>query len=169
MNIRRASAILAAGLVGAGQNALAANAPPPGLEFAFEETVTLADAITPGETAIGGRNIIPITGGTFQGPRIKGTIMPGGWDWQLVRKDGCLSIEADYMLRTDDGAVINVVNKGVACRPADGKPRPVITQPVFEPPLGKYEWLGKSAFVGTLEPITLEGKPAVKIRFYEVK
>lgn len=143
--------------------------PPPGLEFAFEEVVTLAEAIRPGETAIGGRNIIPITGGTFSGPGIKGTILPGGWDWQLFRKDGCLSIEADYMIRTDDGVVINVLNKGVACRTPDGRNLPTFTQPVFEAPIGKYDWLSKSAFVGTLEPTKADGKFAVKVRFYRVK
>jgi hypothetical protein len=145
--------------------------PPPTLTFVFEEIVTLSNAITPGKTALGERNIIPITGGTFEGPGdgagIKGTIIPGGWDWQLVRADGCLSIKADYMLKTDDGAVINVVNQGVACRPADGKPPlPVRTTPVFEPPLGKYQWLGQASFVGTLEPVESASGPAVRIRFY---
>ncbi len=139
----------------------------PGLEFAFEEVVTLAADIPVGPTALGGRNIVPITGGRFEGPGIKGTIIPGGWDWQLVRKDGCLQIEADYMLRTDDGVVINVINKGVGCLGADGKPLPMRTQPVFEVPLGKYEWLGKAAFIGTLEPARENGGPAVRIRFYK--
>lgn len=141
----------------------------PYLEFAFEETVTLAEAIPVGETAIGKRNIIPITGGTFEGPGIKGTIIPGGWDWQLMRADGCMQIEADYMLKTDDGVVINVVNKGVVCRPQEGKVFAARTHPVFEPPLGKYEWLGKSAFIGTLDPAPASEGPAVKIRFYKVK
>lgn len=139
----------------------------PRLEFAFEEIVTLASDIKVGPTSLGGRNIIPITGGRFEGPGIKGTIIPGGWDWQLIRQDGCLQIEADYMLKTDDGVVISVINKGVACRGADGKPVPLRTQPVFEAPLGKYEWLGKSAFVGTLEPVQEAGAPAVRIRFYK--
>ncbi|MCY1672598.1 DUF3237 domain-containing protein [Novosphingobium sp. SL115] len=144
------------------------DADAPRLEFAFEEIVTLAPDIRVGPTSLGRRNIIPITGGRFEGPSIKGTIIPGGWDWQLIRQDGCLQIEADYMLKTDDGVVINVINKGVACRGADGKPVPLRTQPVFEAPLGKYEWLGKSAFVGTLEPVQEAGAPAVRIRFYKV-
>ncbi|RZM36737.1 MAG: DUF3237 family protein, partial [Sphingomonas sp.] len=48
-------------------------------------TLTLAGDITPGKTPRGDRNIVPITGGTFEGPGdghgIKGTIIPGGWDW----------------------------------------------------------------------------------------
>lgn len=151
-----------------GSGAAAANA-KPALEFAFEETVTLKKAIPVGMTALGKRNIIPITGGTIKGPNISGTVMPGGWDWQLTRADGCTQISADYMLRTDDGVVINVVNKGVICPPKDGKPAAVRTQPVFEPPLGKYEWLGQSVFVGTLVPTTDQSVPAVKIRFYRVR
>lgn len=143
--------------------------PAPRLEFAFEELVLLSPAVAPGKTAYGSRNMIPIAGGTFEGPGIKGTIIPGGWDWQLVRADGCVDVKADYMLKTDDGVIINVVNTGVLCMTKPGEaPRPVRTSPRFEAPLGKYEWLGQTAFVGTLEggkgP---NGEAAVRIRFYK--
>ncbi len=142
----------------------------PTLEFVFEEIVTLGAPVSPGETARGGRLIIPITGGTVAGPALNGEVMPGGWDWQLRRDDGCTEIEADYFLRTDDGVVINVVNKGVLCEPAEGEARiPVRTHPVFEAPRGKYEWLGKAAFIGTLEPAPPSAGSAVKIRFYRVR
>lgn len=139
----------------------------PRLEFAFEEIVTLGPATSLGETPRGRRNMIPITGGTFEGPGIKGTIVPGGWDWQLTRADGCTEIEADYMLETDDGVTINVVNVGVLCPPRDGAPAPVRTQPRFEAPDGKYDWLNRSAFIGTLEMAPEAGGPAVRIRFYK--
>lgn len=142
----------------------------PSLEFVFEEVVMLGAAVAPGDTARGGRLIIPITGGTFEGPQLKGEIVPGGWDWQLRRDDGCTDVEADYFLKTDDGVVINVVNKGVICPPRQGEaPRPVRTHPVFEAPKGKYEWLGQAAFVGTLEAAPPSAGPAVKIRFYRVR
>lgn len=141
----------------------------PTLEFAFEEIVTLGQATSPGDTAQGGRLIIPITGGTFEGPGIKGTIMPGGWDWQLRRADGCTEVEADYFLRTDDGVVINVVNTGVICAGEGGAMLPVRTHPVFEAPRGKYEWLSRNAFVGTLERAPPEAGPAVRIRFFRVR
>lgn len=141
--------------------------PPPRLEFAFEEIVTLGQAVPLGETPLGRRNIIPITGGTFEGPGIKGTIIPGGWDWQLTRADGCTEIEADYMIRTDDDVVINVINVGVLCPPREGQPSPVRTQPRFEAPVGKYDWLNRSAFIGTLEMAEEAAGPAVKIRFYK--
>jgi hypothetical protein len=141
--------------------------PAPALEFAFEEIVTLGAAIPVGETSRGRRNMIPITGGTFEGPGIKGTIVPGGWDWQLTRADGCTEIEADYMIKTDDGVVINVVNVGALCPPKDGNFTPARTQPRFEAPLGKYDWLNRAAFIGTLELATGAPGPAVKIRFYK--
>ena len=140
---------------------------PPHLEFAFEEIVTLGQAIPVGETPLGRRNIIPITGGTFSGPGIKGTIIAGGWDWQLTRSDGCTQIEADYMIRTDDGVVINVVNVGALCPPEPGRTGPALTQPRFEAPKGKYDWLNRSAFVGTLGAAPPGSGPAVRIRFYK--
>ncbi len=140
---------------------------PPRLEFAFEEIVTLGQAIPVGETSLGRRNIIPITGGTFEGPGIRGTVMAGGWDWQLTRADGCTEVEADYMLRTDDGVVINVVNVGALCPPVEGRPVPVRTQPRFEAPIGKYDWLNRAAFIGTLERAADVEGPAVRIRFYK--
>lgn len=147
---------------------ITAHAAEPTLEFAFEETVMLDADVPVGATSVGTRNIVPITGGTFEGPRIRGTIMGGGWDWQLRRADGCLQIKADYMLRTDDGAVINVVNTGISCRAKDPK-ADVRTHPVFEAPQGKYDWLSQGCFVGTLDPVSLpDGKRAVRIRFYLV-
>lgn len=140
---------------------------PPRLEFAFEEIVTLGQAIPVGETPLGRRNIIPITGGTFSGPGIQGTIIAGGWDWQLTRSDGCTEIKADYMIRTDDGVVINVINVGALCPPEPGRTGPATTQPRFEAPKGKYEWLNRSAFLGTLDAAPPGSGPAVRIRFYK--
>lgn len=149
-------------------SAQSAEPAPPGLEFAFEEYVTLAADIRPGQTPFGGRNIVPITGGTFEGPKIRGTILPGGWDWQLVRTDGCLQIKADYFLKTDDGVVINLLNTGVACPPAKGEALRVRNHPVFEAPTGKYDWLNRETFIGTLERAGDAEHPAVRIRFYRV-
>ncbi|BFM09186.1 DUF3237 domain-containing protein [Halioxenophilus aromaticivorans] len=140
----------------------------PYLEFAFEEIVTLANAMPVGTTGLGKRNIIPITGGRFYGDKLKGEILPGGWDWQLQRADGCTLIEADYMLKTDDGVIINVLNKGTLCQ-MPGKGFSARTHPVFEVPVGKYDWLNKTTFIGTLEPAPKSEGPAVKIKFYAVK
>lgn len=156
------------GLAMASAPAASQDAPQaPRLEFAFEEIVTLGQAIPVGETPRGRRNIIPITGGTFSGPGIQGIIIAGGWDWQLTRSDGCTEIEADYMIRTDDGVVINVVNVGALCPPEPGRTGPALTQPRFEAPTGKYEWLNRSAFIGTLDAAPPGSGPAVRIRFYK--
>jgi hypothetical protein len=166
--MRFLSAAFCAGMSIAAVPAAAQDAPT--LEFVFEATVTLNPAVAPGDTARGGRLIIPITGGTFEGPEIRGKVLPGGWDWQLRRADGCTDVVADYFLETDDGVVINVVNKGTICPPKDGgPPPPVRTHPMFEPPLGKYEWLGQAAFVGTLALAPPEAGPAVRLRFYRVR
>tara|TARA_A100001391_G_scaffold46046_2_gene27185 strand:- start:69382 stop:69852 length:471 start_codon:yes stop_codon:yes gene_type:complete len=148
--------------------AAAQDASEPGLELLYRSVIKLGPAIEVGETARGMRRIIPIIGGTFEGPEMKGEILPMGWDWQLDRSDGCTELVADYFLRTDDGVVINVVNSGAACMPgADGTPPPPVrTSPVFEAPLGKYEWLSKGGYIGTLgfDP-TLE-EPEVVITVY---
>lgn len=143
---------------------------PGSLEFVFEEIVTLGPAIPAGMSPYGKRNIIPITGGTFKGPQLSGTIIPGGWDWQLMRTDGCTDIKADYMLRTDDGAVINIVNAGTLCPSSSDNPSSKAwTQPRFEAPLGKFDWLNKATFVGTLEGADKSHGPAVKITIYRVR
>lgn len=148
--------------------AATADALTPQLEFVFEETVLLGEGVGAGTTPLGDRFIIPISGGTFEGPGdgagFKGIVRPGGWDWQLKRADGCVWATADYMLQTDDGAVINVRNQGPMCPDRAGQP--VLLTPVFEAPLGRYGWLNQSAFVARLEVVTSDGKPAVRIRFY---
>jgi hypothetical protein len=165
----RVRSIFAAALLVAPGSAALAQDDAPGVEFVLQETVTLGKVVQVGKTIRGERRIIPITGGHFEGPNIKGEVMPGGWDWQLTRPDGCTEVKADYFLKTDDGVVINVINTGEICPGADGKPAPVRTHPVFEPPLGKYEWLGRQAFVGTLGMAPASVGPAVLIRFYRVK
>ena len=168
MRITHFAAVAAFGLLA---GSVAAQEPAqPGLEFAFEEIVKLSPATEVGKTAKGARRIIPIVGGHFEGPGIKGEVMPGGWDWQLTRADGCTEVEANYFLKTDDGVVINIINKGAICPPAAGSGFPAVrTHPVFEAPIGKYDWLSKSAFVGTLEGADPSEGPAVKIRIFKVK
>jgi hypothetical protein len=134
----------------------------PKLEFAFEEAVTLGRSVNMGDTPFGGRNFITITGGTVAGPKFKGKVMPGGWDYQLHGPNGCGTISADYFLQADDGTIINVVNKALTC---PGGPGRLFTRPVFEAPKGQYEWMNSAVFVGTLEM----GAGGIRIRFYQVK
>jgi hypothetical protein len=132
---------------------LPAGARIPALQFVYECDATLAATIPFGETAEGTRRIIPITGGTVKGPRIRGQVLSIGADWNLSRKDGAGSVEAAYYLRTDDGVIIRVVNKGVGVSTPgaqDAEPFFMFTSPVFEAPAGRYAWMNQSIFVATL-------------------
>lgn len=147
----------------------AADPGKPSLRFVYEEVVTLGPSQPVGETPRGHRNIVPITGGTFAGPRLKGKILPGGWDWQLASPGGCFTIHADYMIQTDDGVIINVRNVGTQCKSTDGKQGALLTSPTFEAPKGKYDWLNGGVYVGTLEVLSNKEAPAVRIRFYKAE
>ena len=81
----------------------------PQLEFALQLKVTLGEAYSAGETQHGRRTIIPITGGTFEGPLLKGTIINGGADYQLQNTAlNRTELEAIYCIKTDDDIVIHV-------------------------------------------------------------
>jgi hypothetical protein len=150
-----------------GQAAGASVQAPPQLKFVYEEQVTLTSSIPVGETPMGKRTIVPISGGTFSGPGLKGKILPGGWDWQLTNASGCFNLNADYMIETDDGVIIHVVNSGMVCPNSAGRRDAMLTTPVFEAPKGKYDWLNGGAYLGTLEGMKIDGKPAVRIRFFK--
>ncbi|CAN5760833.1 DUF3237 domain-containing protein [soil metagenome] len=134
-------------------------------EFVFEALVYIDVATKIGDTALGKRRFIGITGGTFKGPRIEGEVIPGGADWQTVRADGVTVIEAIYALKTTDGAVIAVRNLGLVSPIEDGG-RYVRTNPTFDAPQGPHDWLNKSIFVGTIG--VAEGGKAVRIGVYRV-
>ena len=80
---------------------------PPALEFEFRMRVQIGAPLDQGTWDGQRRCVMPIVGGTFEGPRFSGTILPGGADWQSVRvTDGVARIDARYTLRHDDGTVI---------------------------------------------------------------
>jgi hypothetical protein len=98
--------------------------------------------------------------------------MPGGEDWQLVREDGTMLLDARYWLRTDDGAIVRVHNAvTISAQPAsEQKPasRYVRSSVKFEAPVGKYDWLNKAVFVGTLRADTTQRPAVVTLTFYKV-
>lgn len=160
--------LVSAGLVPLSLMGQSASQPKsPQLRFVFEEQVTLAADIPVGETPIGKRNIVPITGGTFEGSGLHGKIMPGGWDWQLTHPSGCFDLHADYMIQTDDGVIIHVINQGMVCPNSAAKRDALFTSPTFEAPKGKYDWLNGGVYVGTVEGMKIDGKPGVRIRFFK--
>ena len=84
--------------------------PAPKLDFIFEAQVTVDPPQELGDVGKGSRRIVPISGGEFSGPDLRGEVLPGGADWQIVRGDGVAELEARYTLRSDDGALIYVRN-----------------------------------------------------------
>ncbi len=144
----------------------------PRTELVLEAYVKIAPAVEIGKSDAGTRRFIPITGGRFVGEGIKGEVMAGGADWQLVRPDGVLEVNALYSIRTDDGVTIEVDNRGIIVpgRPAaPGRPAEqayVRTTPKFHAPQGKYDWLNRNVFVGGIAPGA--GGGAVVIRVFKV-
>ena len=175
--------LLVAGECVAAQPAATLGAQPaaevlPRVEFVFEERVTLAPAVVLGETPLGRRQYIPITGGTIAGPRLKGEVIPGGWDYQLGLPGGCGTLSADYFLRADDGTVIHILNESFSCAMAGANGERSFFRPRFEAPKGPHDWLNRGSFVALLElerppaPAANAGAPpamAIRIKFFQIK
>lgn len=139
----------------------------PTTELALELHVNIAPAVVIGASSHGTRQFIPITGGRFSGAGgLSGEVMAGGADWQLRRPDGVTEVTAIYSIRTADGTVIEVDNRGIIVPPSEGSPAYVRTAPRFHAPQGPYEWLNKTTFVGTISPSPQGG--AVIIRVFKV-
>jgi hypothetical protein len=123
----------------------------PQAEFVMQLKVTLGEAYSCGETQHGRRTVIPITGGTFEGPNIKGTILNGGADYQLANAAGRTEVEAIYSIRTDDGVNIHIRNRGIIANTRDAQGNPSFyfrCAPQFEAPAdSKYAWLNNSLFL----------------------
>ena len=122
----------------------------PATEFVMQLRVTLDAPYTVGETPHGRRTVIPITGGTFEGPLLKGTILSGGADWQLA-KGNRTEVEAIYSIKTDDGVYIHIRNTGIISTAKDSQGNPAFyfrCAPKFEAPEdSKYAWLNNALFL----------------------
>lgn len=132
----------------------------PLLEFCFRITIDVTGGMQElGKTGKGIRRIVPITGGSFEGPNIKGSVVTGGYDWQLLRLDNIIEIDARYLLQADDGDLIIVVNTGLRHGPPEVMQRLAKREdvdpseyyfrsvPVFETGNPKYAWLMQSVFI----------------------
>jgi hypothetical protein len=151
------------------------DAPP--LSFAFEARVQVGEPLDVGDVTHGRRRIVEILGGTFEGPDIKGRVLPGGADWQMVQADGFSELDTRYTLETDDGDVIYVQNAGVRHAPPDvmrqlnaGQavdPSLVYfrTIPKFETSAPELQWLVCSVFLCVGERYPED----VVIRFWRVE
>ena len=144
----------------------------PELEFALQLKVTLGDAYSCGETQHGRRTIIPITGGTFEGPNIKGTIINGGADYQIANTAlNRTELEAIYCIKTDDGVNIHVRNRGIINTGKDEQGNPTFyfkAAPQFEAPAdSKYAWLNNSLFL--CQPDFATGFKGIVLNVWRVK
>jgi len=86
---------------------------PPRLEFLAELTVSVAAPLDAGPAPSGHRRIVPITGGTMAGPRLRGKVLPGGADFQVLHSPELTELDARYAVETDDGDIIYVHNNAV--------------------------------------------------------
>ena len=132
----------------------------PELEFVYEASGELEAPRQIGKTMDGTRRIIPISsGGSVKGPKISGKLMGNSADWQLTRHDGVTVADALYAIETDDGAVIQIRNRGLRHGPPDVMVRLAAgeevdpaeyyfrTVPEFIAPEGPYDWMNKSIFI----------------------
>lgn len=132
----------------------------PRLEHLCDMHIDL-DAPQPiGASPIGSRTIFIVTGGTFDGPRLKGEALPGGGDWAINRSDGGIQLDVRATLKTDDGALIYAQYGGLILATPDvfqrifsGEDVPLTeyyfyTNPMFQTGSEKYSWLNDRIAIG---------------------
>lgn len=148
----------------------------PALALLYTSRIEIAAPLDLGGAPYGQRRVINITGGSFSGPRMSGRVLPGGADWQIIRGDGIVEVEARYTLATDDGALIYVENWGLRHGPAevirrlnagekvDASEYYFRTTPRFETGAPAYTWLNGVIAVAAGE----RRADAVIITAYEV-
>ncbi|MBT9386212.1 DUF3237 domain-containing protein [Pseudooceanicola sp. CBS1P-1] len=138
--------------------------PIPAPDHVFTLDVHIARPRSNGAGINGERKHIEVTGGTVQGPRLRGKVLSGGSDWLWQRPDGVAEINAHYSLETEDGTLIYVQNRGlrvadpavradlIAGRPVDPSAFYFRAAPVFDAPDGPFQWLRETLFVSRVTP-----------------
>ncbi|MGX1348054.1 hypothetical protein AB7M49_001630 [Bradyrhizobium elkanii] len=129
--------------------------------YVFTITARIAEVTSAGDIGTGVRRIIPIIGGEVRGEKVNGKVLAFGADFQIIRPDELIELEAKYAFETDDGAVVYVENKGIRFGPGEllqklkrGEPvDPKLiyfrTVPKFETGAENYRWLMQHIFVGS--------------------
>lgn len=148
----------------------------PTLNFLYTSSIQIDAPLMVGQSPKGERRIINITGGEFEGPRMSGKVLPGGADWQVIRRDGITEVVAQYTLKTHDGALIYIYNQGLRHGPPEVISRLAAgeavdpaeyyfrTTPVFETGTPAYAWLNGVVAVAAGQRLADE----VIITVYEV-
>jgi hypothetical protein len=85
---------------------------PPQFEFLFTLTAEVGDIVTMGQAPLGERRVVQITGGRFEGPQMRGEVLAGA-DWQIVRGDGTIELDARYAIKEASGGIVQVVSQGM--------------------------------------------------------
>lgn len=93
--------------------------PPPALLPMTHIDCQVGALVTLGSAPGGERRYVPLGGGTVSGPELNGSLVEGGVDWQVNRADGALEIAAHYVIRADDGALIEVRSEGLRHGPPE--------------------------------------------------
>ena len=122
-------------------------------EFLMELLLDVDPQLDAGHTSIA-----PVTGGSFSGARLQGTVHNGGADW-ITQVSGHSSLDVRITLETEDGAIIYMTYKGIVARGDSGRYWRVT--PVFNTASDEYDWLNHKVFVGKSKQI--EGKVAYDI------
>lgn len=114
-----------------------------------------------GETPAGNRRVGLVAGGTFEGAKLRGTVLPGGADWIIGRPDGVTALDVRIVLETDDRAAIALQYRGLRHGPADIMAKvnageyvdPALyyfrTAVTFETAAPRYAWLNGVFGIGT--------------------
>jgi hypothetical protein len=130
-------------------------------KYVFTITARIGEVTSAGDIGHGVRRIIPIVGGEVTGERVNGKVCAFGADFQVIRPNELIELEAKYAFETDDGAVVYVENRGIRFGPVEllqklkrGEPvDPKLiycrTVPRFETGAEKYRWLMQSLFIGS--------------------
>jgi hypothetical protein len=134
---------------------------PPRLEFLCTLTADVGELVSCGPAPLGERRVVNITGGSFEGPALRGEILPGGADWQIARSDGVLELDARYALKEARGGLVRVVSQGYRHGPPEVMARLGRGEEVdpasyffrtvmrFETGAGELSWLNKTIAVAT--------------------
>ena len=85
---------------------------PPGLEVLFTLAADVGEIVTLGAAPLGERRVVQITGGSFEGPQMRGEVI-GGADWQIVRSDGAIELDARYAIKEARGGIVQVLSQGL--------------------------------------------------------
>ena len=112
--------------------------------------LTTAPTQNVGAAPHGTRITYPIIGGSFEGDRLRGQVLPGGGDWALKRPDGVVELDLRITLATDDGALVHMTFEGIRDDAAPGAPY-FRTLPRFEAAEPKYSFLNRLISVGVGE------------------